>query len=34
MLWLKRLTRCEDGGICEYVESLLDPDLFGLHMEF
>ncbi|MBT8168095.1 GntR family transcriptional regulator [Falsiruegeria litorea] len=34
MLRLRRLTREEDRTIIEYVESILDPDLFGLHMEF
>ncbi len=34
MLRLRRLTRSEDRSIIEYVESILDPDLFGLHMEF
>ncbi|MEO4042527.1 GntR family transcriptional regulator [Hoeflea sp. CAU 1731] len=34
MLKLRRLTRAADGSITEYVESLLDPDLFGLRMEF
>lgn len=34
MLRLRRLTRGADGEIVEYVESLLDPGLFGLHMEF
>ena len=34
MLRLRRLTREEDRTIIEYVESLLDPDMFGLHMEF
>ncbi|MEM6659688.1 MAG: GntR family transcriptional regulator [Pseudomonadota bacterium] len=34
MLWLRRLTRAADGTVIEYVESTLDPDLFGLHMEF
>ncbi len=34
MLRLRRLTRDEDRSIIEYVESVLDPDLFGLHMEF
>lgn len=34
MLRLRRLTRAADGSIIEYVESLLDPDLFGLQMEF
>ena len=34
MLRLRRLTRDADGAVVEYVESLLDPVLFGLHMEF
>jgi len=34
MLRLRRLTRDMDGAVVEYVESILDPDLFGLHMEF
>jgi GntR family transcriptional regulator len=34
MLRLRRLTRDASGSVVEYVESLLDPDLFGLHMEF
>lgn len=34
MLRLRRLTRAVDGALVEYVESILDPGLFGLHMEF
>ncbi|MBU2961299.1 GntR family transcriptional regulator [Citreicella sp. C3M06] len=34
MLRLRRLTRTASGEVMEYVESLLDPELFGLHMEF
>lgn len=34
MLRLRRLTRQTDRTIIECVESILDPDLFGLHMEF
>lgn len=34
MLRLRRLTRTASGQVVEYVESLLDPELFGLHMEF
>ena len=34
MLFLRRLTRASDGSVVEYVESTLDPDLFGLHMVF
>ncbi len=34
MMRLCRLTRSSDGATLEYVESILDPDLFGLHMEF
>lgn len=34
MLRLERVTRCEDGSVLEYVESLLDPARFGLRVEF
>ncbi|WP_166418911.1 GntR family transcriptional regulator [Cochlodiniinecator piscidefendens] len=34
MLLLRRLTRAADRSVIEYVESILAPDLFGLHMEF
>ncbi|MEQ8651961.1 MAG: GntR family transcriptional regulator [Kiloniellales bacterium] len=34
MLLMKRLTRSADGAVIEYVESLLDPDRFGLHLTF
>ncbi|MEM6823569.1 MAG: GntR family transcriptional regulator [Pseudomonadota bacterium] len=34
MLRLKRMTRSRNGEVVEVVESLLDPELFGLHMEF
>lgn len=34
MLRLRRLTRAADESIVEYVESILDPDRFGLHLEF
>lgn len=34
MLHLRRLTRAADGAPIEYVESLLDPLRFGLHMRF
>lgn len=34
MLRLRRLTRRLDDTIVEYVESLLAPELFALHMEF
>ncbi|WP_372836863.1 GntR family transcriptional regulator [Puniceibacterium confluentis] len=34
MLRLRRLTRGADGAVIEFVESILDPDLFALHMEF
>ncbi|WP_138465849.1 GntR family transcriptional regulator [Poseidonocella sp. HB161398] len=34
MLRLRRLTRDAEGGIVEFVESLLDPGVFGLHVEF
>lgn len=34
MLSLRRLTKAADGTAIEYVESTLDPKLFGLHMRF
>lgn len=34
MLRLRRLSRAADGSVIEYVQSLLDPDRFGLHMRF
>lgn len=34
MMILRRLTRARGGAVVEYVESLLDPHVFGLHMEF
>lgn len=34
MLRLRRLTRAADTSVVEYVESLLDPDLFGLSIAF
>ena len=34
MLRLRRLTRAADHSVIEFVESILDPDLFGLHIEF
>ncbi|WP_108263293.1 GntR family transcriptional regulator [Mangrovicoccus ximenensis] len=34
MLRLRRLTRDAGGMIVEYVESLLDAEAFGLHVEF
>ncbi len=34
MLRMRRLTRSPDGLLVEYVESLLDPEYFGLHLEF
>lgn len=34
MLHLRRLSRDQDGAPVEHVESLLDPDRFGLHLEF
>ena len=34
MLRLRRLTRAADGSAIEYVESILDPLRFGLHMRF
>ena len=34
MLRLRRLTRTDSGDLLEYVDSILDPDRFGLHLEF
>lgn len=34
MLHLRRLTKAEDGSLLEYVESILDPDRFGLRVDF
>ena len=34
MLRLRRLTHAEDGSIIEYVDSVLDPVHFGLHVTF
>ena len=34
MLRLRRLSRAADNSVVEYVESLLDPELFGLSFEF
>lgn len=34
MLILRRLTRAADGSAIEYVQSILDPVRFGLHMTF
>ncbi|NOD47748.1 MULTISPECIES: hypothetical protein [unclassified Ruegeria] len=34
MLRLCRLTRSADGSALEFHESILDPDLFVLHMAF
>lgn len=34
MLRLRRVTRAANGEIVEYVESILDPVRFGLHLEF
>lgn len=34
MLLLERLARCDDGTVLEYVESILDPQRFGLRMDF
>lgn len=34
MLLLRRLTRAADGSVIEYVQSILDPVRFGLHMRF
>lgn len=34
MLRLERVTRIGDGSVLEYVESILDPDRFGLRIAF
>lgn len=34
MLHLRRLTIAQDGSLLEYVESILDPDRFGLKVAF
>ncbi|MEM6887081.1 MAG: GntR family transcriptional regulator [Pseudomonadota bacterium] len=34
MLILRRLTRAADGSAIEFVQSILDPVRFGLHMRF
>jgi GntR family transcriptional regulator len=34
MLHLRRLTKTQDGSLLEYVESILDPDRFGLKVAF
>lgn len=34
MLKLQRINRAPDNSVIEFVESLLDPDLFGLSFEF
>ena len=34
MLILRRLTRAVDGSVIEFVQSVLDPVRFGLHMRF
>jgi len=34
MLRLRRVTRAGDGSVIEYVDSLLDPHHFGLHVAF
>lgn len=34
MLHLRRLSRVADGSIIEFVESILAPNHFGLHLEF
>lgn len=34
MLLLRRLTRAADEMVIEYIESILDPHRFGLHMRF
>lgn len=34
MLRLERVTHCADGSVLEYVESVLDPERFGLRIDF
>lgn len=34
MLRLRRLTRADDDSVIEYVDSILDPGHFGLHVAF
>lgn len=34
MLRLERVTRVAEGSVLEYVESILDPERFGLRIEF
>jgi len=34
MLKLRRISRAADNSVVEFVESLLDPDLFALSFEF
>ncbi|MCP4315402.1 MAG: GntR family transcriptional regulator [Hyphomicrobiales bacterium] len=34
MLHLRRVSRTVDGDVIEFVESILDPSRFGLHLEF
>jgi len=34
MLRLERVTRCADGSVLEYVDSILDPARFGLRIDF
>ncbi|MEM7069759.1 MAG: GntR family transcriptional regulator [Pseudomonadota bacterium] len=34
MLHLRRVSRTLEGDVIEYVESILDPSRFGLHLEF
>lgn len=34
MLRLRRVTRTSSSDVVEYVESILDPSRFGLHLEF
>ncbi len=34
MLRLERVSRCADGSILEYVDSILDPARFGLRIDF
>ncbi|OYX41572.1 MAG: hypothetical protein B7Z02_15300 [Rhodobacterales bacterium 32-67-9] len=34
MLRLERITRCDDGSVLEYVDSILNPSRFGLTIDF
>lgn len=34
MFRLERVTRCADGSVLEYVDSILDPARFGLRIDF